>query len=147
MRVGGNVQVFRAAFGDGLLQQIAPRVIAICVAPVFCLILENLGCAISSSILRRGQAVQRIVSKCLVAVLVFVIDDSENIAIVGAIRSSSGRCTRRQTSILIPKSKFGIVSIANIQICDPVQNKYARGDLSFMPFEETLEGSVDVLAV
>jgi hypothetical protein len=89
VRVGGDAQIFRAALGDGLLQQVAPGVVAVRVAPVFGLVLENFRGAICSCILRRNETVQRVISKRLVAAVgcVFVIDDSEDIAIV---RSAAG---------------------------------------------------------
>jgi len=69
-----------------LLQQVAPRVIAVRVAPVFRLILKHHGCAIGPGILGRGEPVQRILSERLIAAVgcVFVIDNSKNIAVIGA---------------------------------------------------------------
>ncbi len=68
-------------------EQIAPGVIAVAVAPVLGLVLQNFSRAIRSRILRRGQAVQRIVGESLVAARgVFVIGDAKNISVVTAGR-------------------------------------------------------------
>lgn len=48
VRVGGNEQILSAAFGDRFVEQITPGVIAVAVAPVFCLVLENMRGAIGS---------------------------------------------------------------------------------------------------
>jgi len=39
--IGGDAQILCAAFGDGLLQQVAPGVIAVRVTPVFGLVLKS----------------------------------------------------------------------------------------------------------
>jgi hypothetical protein len=41
--VGGDEQVFRAALGDALVEQVAPGVLAVAVAPVLALAAEHRG--------------------------------------------------------------------------------------------------------
>src|SRR5205807_5152150 len=52
VRVGGNDQVFRAAFGDALAQQVAPGIIAVAVAPVLRFAVDRCGSAVSARVLR-----------------------------------------------------------------------------------------------
>jgi len=58
VRVSGDAQIFRAAFGDALLQQVTPRVIPIGVAPVLALATDHCGRTVCSSVLRRDQTIE-----------------------------------------------------------------------------------------
>ena len=82
MRVSGDLQIFRAALGDGFLEHVAPGVIHVAVAPVLTLVLQDFGRAVSARVLRRGQPVQRIVSERLVAIAVTIVVNSKDIPVV-----------------------------------------------------------------
>ena len=84
MRVGGDTQMLSPALGLGFVGEAAPRVVAVAVAPVFVFVLEHLGGAVRPGVLRRGQAVQRVISECLAAIRVFIVGDAPNIAVVTA---------------------------------------------------------------
>jgi hypothetical protein len=77
----GDYQIFRAAFCSALLQQVAPGVISVRVAPVFALAADHRGRTVCSRVLRRDQPIECIVGEGLIAVLVFVIRDAENVPI------------------------------------------------------------------
>ncbi len=82
MCVGGETQVFRAAFSNCFSQQVAPGVVGVAVAPVFGLVLQHFGRAIGPGILRRGHPIQPIIGEGLVAVGFFVIGDAIDVAVV-----------------------------------------------------------------
>lgn len=74
--VSGDAQAFRTAFGHGFLQQVAPSVIPVAVAPVLALAADHRGGTVCSRVLRRDQAVELVVGEGLIAVLVLVIRDT-----------------------------------------------------------------------
>jgi hypothetical protein len=73
VRVSRDGQVFRSALGDALPQQIAPGIIRVAVAPVLGFSIQRGGSTICAGILGRGQPVQRVIGKALVAAAVFVV--------------------------------------------------------------------------
>jgi len=90
VNVGGEAQIFSGAgrrrwsleqcFGD----QIAPRVVGVGIAPELFVAAQNIHRAVRSGILGGDDPVQRIISKSLVAGVVFVIGDAKDVAVICA---------------------------------------------------------------
>jgi hypothetical protein len=80
----GHAQVFRRAFGHTLAQQVPPGIVVVAVAPVLGMTVEKSLGAVGSGVLRRGQPVQRIVSKRLIAALVAIVGDAPDVSVVAA---------------------------------------------------------------
>ena len=71
-----HAQILGRALGHLFLIEIAPGIVDIAVAPVFGLATGKFRAAIRSGILRRNQAVERIIGKRLVAAGVAVVGDA-----------------------------------------------------------------------
>jgi hypothetical protein len=79
---GGENDVFRRAFGWCLGQQIAPGVLRVAIAPELRFAIQHGDRAVGSRVLRRHQAVERVVGEALISGSVFVVGNAPDIAVV-----------------------------------------------------------------
>ena len=94
--VSGETEVFSGAGRAdlGLVEQIAPRVVRVGVAPEFLVTAEHVDRAVGSGILGGDEAVQRVIGESLVASGVFVIGDAKDVTVVRA------RCTVAHVEVI-----------------------------------------------
>ena len=76
------MEVFRTAFRDGLVDEIAPGIVPVTVAPVFGFAVYGAGRAVGPGVLGRGQAVELVIRERLCPVRVFVVGDRHYVAVV-----------------------------------------------------------------
>src|SRR6185312_16727623 len=79
-----SIQQLCAALGDALAGEIAPRVVAVVVAPVFRLSIHGCSSAVGPRVLGRGETVQQVISKTLVAGAVTVVVNVPDIPVIAA---------------------------------------------------------------
>src|SRR5207245_3976937 len=77
-----DAEVLCGAFRRLFNQQVAPRIVGISIAPELGFSIEDRHAAIDTKVLGRGQTVQGVVSKYLIASLVAIVDDLGYVSVV-----------------------------------------------------------------